>query len=204
MLLQIMEDGHLSDAKGRRVDFRNTILIMTSNIGAKLISRAQPLGFHVPRNEAQSREEEYKEIRERVMDALKKTFRPEFLNRLDGVMVFRPLTREQIKQIVDLELKRVRSLLVEHDLELEVTEAAKERLAEEGYDPDFGARPLRRVIQREIEDSLSEGLLAGRFKAGDKVIADVNAEGKLELRVANSQRSSSDDGEEQMLEAILS
>jgi len=203
MLLQIMEDGHLTDAKGRRVDFRNAIIIMTSNVGAKLINRAGPLGFSVTRNEAQTQEEEYKEIRERVMEALKKTFRPEFLNRLDGVMVFRPLTREQIKQIVDLELKRVRSQLTEHDIELEVTDEAKSLLADEGYDRDFGARPLRRVIQREIEDALSEGLLAGRFKPGDKVLADVNADGKLELRVVESCAPDADKGESEMLEAML-
>ncbi len=203
MLLQIMEDGHLSDAKGRRVDFRNTIIIMTSNIGAKLINRVGPLGFAVPRNEKQAEEEEYKEVRERVMEALKKTFRPEFLNRIDGIMVFRPLTREQIKSIVDLELKRVRTQVVEHDIELEVSDAAKGKIADEGYDPDFGARPLRRVIQREIEDPLSEGLLSGRFKSGDHILADLDATGKLELKVVASRPPESDEGETPLLEALL-
>ncbi|MCS7222641.1 MAG: ATP-dependent Clp protease ATP-binding subunit [Anaerolineae bacterium] len=209
ILLQIMEDGHLTDAKGRRVDFRNTIIIMTSNVGAKLINRAGPLGFAISKDEAKTQEERYKELRERVMEALKNTFRPEFLNRLDGVIVFRPLSRDQIKQIVDLELKRVRMLLSEHEMELEITEAAKDKLAQEGYDPDFGARPLRRVIQREIEDALSEGILAGRFKAGDRILVDLNPEGKLELKVMEARRSDADGGSDlddstsHMLEAIL-
>ncbi|GAB4560247.1 MAG: ATP-dependent Clp protease ATP-binding subunit [Anaerolineae bacterium] len=203
MLLQIMEDGHLSDAKGRRVDFRNTIIIMTSNVGAKLINRTGPMGFAVARDEQQSQEEEYKEIKERVMEALKKTFRPEFINRLDGVMVFRPLTREQIKQIVDLELKRIMTQLTEHDITLTVTEEAKNKLAEEGYDRDFGARPLRRVIQREIEDALSEGLLAGKFRSGDSIEAGLDADGNVELRVIARKEDSDDNGEAEMLEALL-
>jgi ATP-dependent Clp protease ATP-binding subunit ClpC len=173
MLLQIMEDGHLSDAKGRRVDFRNAILIMTSNVGAKLIKRASTLGFAFTKDDVAKREQEYEGMKERVVDALKQTFRPEFINRLDGVMVFRHLTKEELTTIVDLELKRVYSSLAEHDIELELTHEAKLFLADEGYDPDYGARPLRRVVQNVVEDRLSEGLLAGEFKPGDTILADV-------------------------------
>ena len=173
MLLQIMEDGHLSDAKGHKVDFRNTIIIMTSNIGAELISRQTSLGFTVSRDEAKTQEEAYEEMKEKLLAELKRTFRPEFLNRVDGVMVFKALTKEEIKQIVDLELNKVRQRLEEQQLELEVSEAAKEHLAQEGYDTSFGARPLKRVIQRLVEDPLSEGLLAGEFQEGDTVLADL-------------------------------
>jgi ATP-dependent Clp protease ATP-binding subunit ClpC len=175
MLLQIMEDGHLSDAKGRRVDFRNAILIMTSNVGAKLIKRASSLGFAFTKDDVAKREQEYEGMKERVVDALKQTFRPEFINRLDGIMVFRHLTKEELTTIVDLELKRVYSRLSEHDIVLELTHEAKLFLAEEGYDPEYGARPLRRVVQNVVEDRLSEGLLAGEFKPGDTVVADVQA-----------------------------
>jgi ATP-dependent Clp protease ATP-binding subunit ClpC len=160
MLLQIMEDGHLTDAKGRRVDFRNTIIIMTSNVGATSIRKAGSLGFAVARDEKERAERDYEEMKEKVMDELKKTFRPEFLNRLDGVMVFHSLNKEQIKQIVDLELGKLQKRLDEHHVKLAPTEAARELIAEKGYDPMFGARPLRRVIQDLIEDRLSEGLLA--------------------------------------------
>ena len=176
ILLQIMEDGHLSDAKGRRVDFRNTIIIMTSNIGAKLLSRETAIGFAVPRDEAKTAEEAYEKMKEKVLTELKNTFRPEFLNRVDGVIVFRSLTKEEIKQIVELELDKLQKRLDEKEIKLEVSEAAKELLAKEGYDPQFGARPLRRVIQRLVEDTLSEGLLAGEFKPGDTVVADVEGD----------------------------
>lgn len=169
MLLQIMEDGYLADAKGRRVDFRNTILIMTSNIGANLIKHASSLGFVLTRDEDATREDEYQVMRDRIMGALKDTFRPEFLNRLDGVMVFRGLTREQIKDIVDLELNRIQVQLTEHGIKLDVTDDAKNFIAEAGYDADYGARPLRRVLQDKLEDVLSEGLLSGKIKPGDTV-----------------------------------
>jgi ATP-dependent Clp protease ATP-binding subunit ClpC len=169
MLLQIMEDGNLSDAKGRRVDFRNAILIMTSNVGASLIKHGAALGFAVARDEVEQEENEYEVMKERVTDALKHTFRPEFLNRLDGVMVFRNLNREQITQIVDLELSRVHALIAEHNITLEVTHEVKEEIAKAGYDSEYGARPLRRVIQDRVEDRLSEGILSGEFKPGDVV-----------------------------------
>ncbi len=172
MLLQIMEDGHLSDAKGKRVDFRNTIILLTSNIGADLISRETTLGFNVPRDEVKSEAERYERMKEKVMGELKRTFRPEFLNRLDATIVFHALNREQIKQIVDLEIKKILKRLEDKRIQLVITEQAREHLAEKGYDPHFGARPLRRVIQNEVEDVLSEGLLSGQFRPGDTVQVD--------------------------------
>jgi ATP-dependent Clp protease ATP-binding subunit ClpC len=186
MLLQIMEDGNLSDAKGRRVDFRNAILIMTSNVGASLIKHGAALGFAVARDEAEQEESEYAGMKERVMDALKHTFRPEFLNRLDGVMVFRNLTREQITAIVELELSRVRALVAEHNITLVVTAEVKEEVAEAGYDSEYGARPLRRVIQDKVEDRLSEGLLSGEFKPGDVVTVVLGPGGRLDFEVRSA------------------
>jgi ATP-dependent Clp protease ATP-binding subunit ClpC len=181
MLLQIMEDGSLADAKGRRVDFRNAIIIMTSNVGASLIKHGAALGFAVARDEEKQQENEYQAMKERVTEALKRTFRPEFLNRLDGVMVFRNLNKEEITGIVDLELNRVRIQLIEQGLTLEVSPEAKEVIAEAGFDSEYGARPLRRVIQDKLEDRLSEGLLAGEFKAGDTVYVILGPNRRLEL-----------------------
>jgi ATP-dependent Clp protease ATP-binding subunit ClpC len=172
MLLQIMEDGHLSDAKGKRVDFRNAVLILTSNVGADLINRETSLGFNLARDEARSEAENYEKMKDKVMSELKRTFRPEFLNRVDGTMVFHALNREEIKQIVDLEIDKVCERLVEQQVSLEVTDKAKGYLAEQGYDPHFGARPLRRVIQGRVEDVLSESILAGKFRLGDTVLVD--------------------------------
>lgn len=173
MLLQIMEDGSLADAKGRRVDFRNTIVLMTSNVGAELLTREMSLGFAVHRDEAKTAEEEYQKMKEKVLDQLKKTFRPEFLNRVDATVVFHALTKEQIKQIVELMLSQLQERLRHQEIKLEATEEAKELLAKEGYDPHFGARPLRRVIQQRVEDPLSEGVLAGEFQPGDTAVVDV-------------------------------
>jgi ATP-dependent Clp protease ATP-binding subunit ClpC len=181
MLLQIMEDGHLSDAKGHKVDFRNTIILMTSNVGADVIGRSTSLGFTTKRDTAQSEQESYEEMKDKVLDELKRIFRPEFLNRIDGVMVFHALTREQIKAIVELELDKVRERLSDHELSLRLTEEAREYLAEKGYDPNLGARPLRRVIQTEVEDALSEGVLADRFHEGDTVILYIQ-DGELAFR----------------------
>jgi ATP-dependent Clp protease ATP-binding subunit ClpC len=183
MLLQIMEDGNLADAKGRRVDFRNAILVMTSNVGANIIKHGGALGFATSREEAKLQEDEYQSMRERVMEALKRTFRPEFLNRLDGVMVFRNLSREQITEIVDLELNRVRIQLTEQDIRLEVSDDVKQLIAEAGYDSEYGARPLRRVIQDKLEDRLSEGLLAGDFKPGDVVDVVLDAQRRIDVVV---------------------
>ena len=173
MLLQILEDGSLSDAKGRRVDFRNAIILMTSNVAAEHLMREMSVGFRLAQDEAKNAEEEYQKMKEKVLDQLKKTFRPEFLNRIDAVVVFRALTMEQIRQIVELMLSRVQERLDEHEMTLEATEEAKELLATQGYDPHFGARPLRRVIQTAIEDPLSEAILAGQYSPGDTVLLDV-------------------------------
>jgi ATP-dependent Clp protease ATP-binding subunit ClpC len=173
MLLQIMEDGYLSDAKGRRVDFRNTLLLMTSNIGAKLIQGAKGLGFVISQDEDnERRESEYEKMKTKVMDALKKTFRPEFINRLDGIMVFRSLSKEEIAQIVELELRPLRLQMAEQEMTLKLTDAARLAIADAGYDPEYGARPLRRVIQNQIQDPLSEGMLAEKYTPGDTITVD--------------------------------
>ena len=184
-LLQVMEDGHLSDAKGKKVDFRNAILILTSNVGADLIKRETGLGFGVKRDEQETEETAYQKMRKKVMEEMERMFRPEFRNRLDGVVIFRALTKQEITQIVDLLLDLVRERLLEQEMALVVTDAAKEFIAEEGYDPDFGARPLRRVIQTRIEDAFSEGILAGKFGAGDTVQADVE-DGVIVFKVIES------------------
>ncbi len=172
MLLQIFDDGHLTDAKGRRVDFRNAIIVMTSNIGAELIRRDATLGFATKSDECKTQEQAYERMKDKVLGEVKKTFRPEFLNRIDGVVVFRSLTKEQIRDIVDLMLVNVFNSLKEKGVQLEVTDAAKDHLGEKGYDPIFGARPLRRVIQDQIEDKLSDQLLSGLFQSGDTVRVD--------------------------------
>jgi ATP-dependent Clp protease ATP-binding subunit ClpC len=184
-LLQVMEDGQLSDAKGKKVDFRNCILILTSNVGADLIKRETSLGFGVKRNEEVTEEDAYKKMRKQVMDEMERMFRPEFRNRLDGTIIFRALSKHEIKDIVDLLLDEVRERLIEQNMSLVVTEEAKGLIAEEGYDPDFGARPLRRVIQNIIEDAFSEGILAGEFAAGDTVQADA-VDGKIVFKVIDS------------------
>ncbi len=181
MLLQIMEEGNLSDAKGRKVDFRNAIIVMTSNIGAEMIKRQSGLGFAVPRDEANDAERGYQEMRKKLMEELKRAFRPEFINRVDSVIVFHALTREEIAQIVNLELDKVCTRLAEYEIDLDATEATKALLAEEGYSEEYGARPLRRVIQRLVEDRLSDAILAGRFEAGDTVLADAE-DGEIVLR----------------------
>lgn len=173
MLLQIMEDGNLADAKGRRVDFRNTIILMTSNVGAEMLQKQASLGFSRTVNKVEL-ENDYKAMKDKVMDELKRRFRPEFLNRLDNVMVFRSLTREEIAQIVEIMLRDFKQLLDERELAITLTDEAKEVLVDQGYDPNYGARPLRRVIQQLIVDQLSEGLLAGEYSAGDMIHIDGN------------------------------
>jgi ATP-dependent Clp protease ATP-binding subunit ClpC len=171
ILLQIMDDGRLTDAKGRKVDFRNTIIIMTSNAGAELIRRETGLGFHKAENQ-QSAQEQYDKMKDKVLTEMKKLFRPEFLNRIDATVVFRALGREQIREIVDLQLSRTQKQLREQRLVMEVTDDARDVLLEKGFDPVFGARPMRRAIQNLIEDPLAEGLLHGRFQPGDTVLVD--------------------------------
>jgi len=182
MLLQIMEEGHLSDAKGRKVDFRNAIIIMTSNVGADMIKRQTSLGFGLPVDSALEEQSSYDEMRKKLMDALRRVFRPEFINRLDNVIVFRALTKEHIKRIVTLEIDKVAERLVDHEIVLTATPAALDQLADEGYDPEMGARPLRRVIQQKVEDRLSDALLAGDFVDGDTILVDLGENNEIVLR----------------------
>jgi ATP-dependent Clp protease ATP-binding subunit ClpC len=172
ILLQIFDDGHLTDAKGRKVDFRNSIIVMTSNIGADLIRKDATIGFASRTDENKARMRSYDKMKEKLLEELKKTFRPEFINRLDGVIVFHHLAKEHIRQIVDLQLRPVKSQLIERGMTLEVTEEAKDLLSEKGYDEAFGARPLQRVIQTMVEDQLSEALLRDEFHIGDTIRLD--------------------------------
>jgi len=173
MLLQIMEEGTLTDARGRRVDFRNSIIVMTSNVGADTIKRGNQLGFNVPKDESTDNKAAYDDMKKAVTEQLRRAFRPEFLNRVDATIFFRALSRDEIKSIVDLELNKVRARLIEHAITLDVTDDARGWLADKGYDPEFGARPLRRLIQNEIEDRLSDGILSGEFSLASLVRADV-------------------------------
>jgi len=176
ILLQIFDDGHLTDAKGRRVDFRNCIVIMTSNIGAETIRKGSAIGFASRSDETKIQENDYEKMKEKLLEELKKTFRPEFLNRIDSVMVFHALTKEHIRKIVDLMLVNVTNQLKDKGMKLEVTDTAKDFLGEKGYDEAFGARPLRRVIQDMIEDKLSDSILRGQFRPGDTVIVEVEGD----------------------------
>ncbi len=173
-LLQILEDGHLTDSQGHKVDFKNTIIIMTSNLGTRDIQKGPGVGFASHAND----EVTYDKMKDRVTEELKKSFRPEFLNRIDEVIVFHSLTQEDVKNIVDLMMKRVREQLKAKDVEIELTDAAKSLLAEKGYDQALGARPLRRTIQRLVEDPLSEKLLWKEFRAGQTIIVDA-ADGEI-------------------------
>ena len=165
----------LTDGQGRVVDFRNTVLIMTSNLGTEFIRRGGTLGFL--HNEGST---EDKEANQKIEKALKETFRPEFLNRIDEVIIFSPLSLEQMYEIVDLQMDEIRLRLAEHGLKVELTKKAREWLAKEGFDPSFGARPLKRTLQKYVESPLSVSLLSGDFKEGDKVIVDLNeTEAKL-------------------------
>ena len=172
ILLQILEDGRLTDGHGRTVDFRNTVVIMTSNLGTGELGR-EAIGFTRGRED---RDEE-RRLRASVETALKQTFRPEFLNRIDEIIIFHALTEEQIVKIVDLQVQAVEERLEEHGISIRLTEAAKAWLAHEGYDRNFGARPLRRTVQRFVENPISKELLAGRYQQGDTVLVDTTAEG---------------------------
>jgi ATP-dependent Clp protease ATP-binding subunit ClpC len=183
MLLQIMEEGHLSDAKGRTVDFRNAIIVMTTNVGAEEIKKQTSLGFQLKRDEKTEERQSYEEMRKKLTESLKKVFRPEFINRLDSVIVFRSLNKDDIRQIVSLELDKVTERLAEHEVQLSASEAALDLLAESGFDVEMGARPLRRVIQQKVEDPLSDALLSGTFCEGCTVLVEV-VEGEVVLRRA--------------------
>ncbi len=183
MLLQIMEEGHLSDAKGRTVDFRNAIIVMTTNVGAEEIKKQTSLGFQLKRDEKTEERTSYEEMRKKLTESLKKVFRPEFINRLDSVIVFRSLNKEDIRQIVNLELNKVTERLAEHEVKLTASEAALDLLAGQGYDPEMGARPLRRVIQQKVEDPLSDALLSGTFHEGDTILVEAVEDGVILKRV---------------------
>jgi len=165
VLLQVLDDGRLTDGKGRTVDFRNTVLIMTSNVASDLIQEM-------------ARQEDTVHLKDRLMEALRRTFRPEFLNRIDEIVTFKSLGLEEIHQIVDIQLEDLRRRLAERRISISLTDAARHRLAEQGYDPVFGARPLKRTIQRTLENPLAVDVLAGRFKEGDQVVVDADEDGQ--------------------------
>jgi ATP-dependent Clp protease ATP-binding subunit ClpB len=168
-LLQILDDGRLTDGKGRVVNFKNAVIIMTSNIASPIIQELTQRGI------------DQDTVRERVMEELRDSFRPEFLNRIDETIVFRPLSREQIGQIVEIQLGRLRQLLSDRKIALELTPAAREKLGEEGYDPIYGARPLKRVIQQRLQNTLALKLLEGEFREGDTIVVDVAANGQFDF-----------------------
>ncbi|MDQ3880486.1 MAG: ATP-dependent Clp protease ATP-binding subunit [Chloroflexota bacterium] len=173
ILLQILEDGHLTDAKGRRVDFRNTIIIMTSNVGAQLLQRETGIGFRAVVEDSLRANQEYDRMKEKVLGELKNTFRPEFLNRIDATVVFRQLTRDEIRIIVDMMLARVKAQLAGQQMELVISDAAKDHIIATGYDQAYGARPLRRVIMNLVEDQLAERMLQAAFEPGDTIRIDL-------------------------------
>ncbi len=193
ILLQIMEEGQLSDAKGLKVDFRNAIVIMTSNVGAETIEQGPNLGFAFQRDEAVEEKEAYSDMRKTLTEQLKRTFRPEFINRVDSIIVFRQLTKDDIRAIVDIILGEVNDRLRDHELVIVASDEAKDWLVQHGYDREFGARPLRRLIQSAIEDKLSDAVLGGRFGEGDVILADV-ADDEIVLKEGEPLVS---DGEEQ-------
>jgi ATP-dependent Clp protease ATP-binding subunit ClpC len=179
ILLQILEDGKLTDAQGRKVDFRNTIVIMTSNIGAATISKNQTLGFSMGDDSGLS----YDEMKDRIMGELKKVFRPELLNRIDEVIVFHKLTKAEIKTIVDLLMRRLRDQMGVHAADVSLTEEAKDLLVEKGYDPTMGARPLRRAIQRFIEDPLADFVLGRELTPGSTILVDKKRDSDDEVEI---------------------
>jgi len=172
-LLQILEDGRLTDGQGHIVDFRNTVIIMTSNIGTQYTKKGGTLGFRV----SEARDEEERRAHEKIEIGLKETFRPEFLNRVDEIIIFHTLTLDQVRQIVVLQMREIQGRLREQGLEVELTAAARDWLAKEGFDPNFGARPLRRALQKYVENALALRLLSGEFKSGEVVIVDAGDEG---------------------------
>jgi len=171
ILLQVLEDGHLTDSKGRRVDFRNTVIIMTSNVGAQELKYNKYVGFNLEDSKT-----DYKDMKGKMLAELKKAFRPEFLNRVDDMIVFHSLEKNDLRKIVELMTQQLTGRLKEQDIDLELTEAALDKIAKEGYDPEYGARPLRRSLQKHVEDRLSEELLKGTAIAGQKIIFDVQGD----------------------------
>jgi ATP-dependent Clp protease ATP-binding subunit ClpC len=180
MLLQILEDGRLTDAKGRTVDFKNTLLVMTSNIGSRAIEKGgSGLGFEFSDDTTDA---QYQRIRNLVNEELKQYFRPEFLNRVDDIIVFQQLTKDEVKEIAEIMLRDVFSRLVENGIDLQVSDRFKERLVEEGYNPSYGARPLRRAIMRLLEDNLAEAMLSGEIQDGDTVHIDIDENNEVQVQ----------------------
>ncbi len=180
LLLQLLEDGRLTDSQGRVVNFNNTVIIMTSNLGARAIEKqGTGLGFFAQEDSVQA---QYNRTVDQVNEALKQSFRPEFLNRLDEIIVFHQLTREQVKSIADLLLQDVSERLAQRQIKISLTEAFKEQLIREGYDPSYGARPMRRAISRLVEDYLAEAILAGEIKEGDTAVIDLDDDGRVQVQ----------------------
>jgi ATP-dependent Clp protease ATP-binding subunit ClpC len=178
-LLQVLDDGRMTDGHGRTVDFKNTVIIMTSNAGIEFIKREAALGFAAKKDQAKTAKSNYEDMREKVLAEVKKTFRPEFLNRLDEVIVFHELNEAQLRQVVDLLARDLEKRLSDRKLTIEITESAKSWLAKEGYDPVYGARPLRRALEKYVENPLSVKVLGGEFKEGDTIIVDTGIEGLI-------------------------
>src|SRR5699024_6987626 len=174
ILLQVLEDGRLTDSTGRVVDFRNTVLIMTSNVGAEQLNRNKYVGFTL-----EDEGQEYKDMKDKVTNEMKKAFRPEFLNRIDEIIVFHSLEKKHMKEIVHLMINQLKERLLEQEIDLSLTDKAMEKVAEEGFEPEYGARPLRRSIQKNVEDLLSEALLQGTIKKGEKVKIGLNNKGNF-------------------------
>jgi ATP-dependent Clp protease ATP-binding subunit ClpC len=199
MLLQILEDGRLSDAKGKAVNFANTIVIMTSNLGVSGLGEALSLGFQPSVPDDHTTDQDHKKMQSKILDELKRVFRPEFLNRIDAVVVFKRLTPPEMRKIVDLMVARIGQHLTDQDMKLEITSEAKDKIATEGFDKVYGARPLRRVIQRLIEDPLSEELLRFKYKAGDTIVVGIDGKGEVDIThqpaTAKKGRAAKDAGE---------
>ena len=189
MLLQIMEEGHLTDSRGKKVDFSNAIIVMTSNIGAEVIRKQSNFGFDLISADENTEKAGYEDMRRKLMDRLKKAFRPEFLNRLDNIVVFRALNMDDMQRITELEFNKVGEMLAERNIKLQISETALEKLTREGYDPDMGARPLRRVIQEKVEDPLSEALLARKFNDGDTILFSLDKNGDMKMTKKRSRNS---------------
>ena len=199
IMLQILDDGRLTDSKGRHISFKNTVIIMTSNVGASMIQNVSKLGFSTAEDETKDK---YEKLKETVSEEMKKAFRPEFLNRIDETIVFAHLSKEEIRQIVDLMLKDLLKRLAEKELNIEVTDEVKDHLAENGYSEAYGARPLRRLIQRKLEDSLAEEILSGKYGAGD-VIKVTLTDGKISFEKAKSKKSTSKKSSESEEETVI-
>jgi ATP-dependent Clp protease ATP-binding subunit ClpC len=188
LLLQVLDDGRLTDSQGRQVDFKNTVIVMTSNVGATGITTTTDIGFRTQKNSDEDEARQYERMKNKVLEEVKHTFRPEFVNRLDEIVVFHQLTRPQIEQIVSLELEKVMREVKAQDMYLEVSEEAKTLLARKGWDPQYGARPLRRAIQREVEDELAEEMLRGTFTSGDRILGEIDPNNPEKLRFSKIPR----------------